>query len=115
MTEEVTEKIVKLKLKMLHFAWDGEKDSELILKNLEQFKKSTDIDFRKLRVYVLTNFNTELEFDLYRIYKLKDLGYDPYVMIYDKEKAPKKLKKIARWTNNKFIFRTCEKFDDYAS
>jgi hypothetical protein len=115
MTEEFTEKIMRLKLKMLHFAWDGEKDSELILNNLEQFKKVTKIDYRKLNVYVLTNYNTTFEFDLYRIYKLKELGYNPYVMIYNKEHASDNVRHLQRWVNNKIIFRTCEKFEEYNS
>ena len=36
-------------------------------------------------VFVLTNFDTTIEEDLDRIYMLRDLGYNPYVMIYDNE------------------------------
>ena len=53
----------------------------------------------KLRVYVLTNFNTTHEQDLERIYKLRELDYDPFVMIYDKPNAPKQTKQMARWVN----------------
>lgn len=86
MTEEIIEKIMQIKIKMIHFAWDTEKDSDLILKNLEKFKILSNLEMRKTRVYVLVNYNTDFEFDLYRVYKLKDLGYDPYVMIKDKHK-----------------------------
>jgi hypothetical protein len=41
------------------------------------------------------------------------MGYDPYIMVYDKKKAPKQLRKLQRWVNNKFIFRVCERFEDY--
>ena len=40
-------------------------------------------------VYILTNFNTTIEQDLERIYILRDLGYSPYVMIFNKQEAPK--------------------------
>ncbi|HEY5585689.1 MAG TPA: radical SAM protein [Ruminiclostridium sp.] len=113
MADEVIEKIKQIRIKMIHFAWDGERDTTLILKNLEHFKKETNIDSRKLRVYVLTNYETEHSFDLERIYKLKELGYDPYVMVFDKDHAPKQTKKLQRWVNNKFIFRVCERFEDY--
>jgi hypothetical protein len=86
MTDDAIDKIKQLKLKMLHFAWDRDKDTDLILRNLEAFKKATDFDFRKLRVYVLTNYETEFDFDIYRVYKLKEMGYDPFIMIYDKDK-----------------------------
>lgn len=54
-----------------------------------------------------------MEQNLYRIYTLRDLGYDPYVMVYDKPNAPKEIKDLQRWCNNRFIFRSCENFEDY--
>lgn len=117
MTEETTEYFLKMKeqkqLKMIHFAWDRMNQSELIIKNLKAFKEVTQIDFRKLRVYVLVNYETTMEENLYRIYMLRRLGYDPYVMVFEKWKAPKEIKRLQRWVNNKFIFRTCIKFEDY--
>jgi hypothetical protein len=115
MDEEAAYMVNQLKLKMLHFAWDDMKQSDVIISNLTKFKQSTEFDFRRLRVYVLTNFDTTEEQDLYRIYKLKELGYDPYLMIYDKQNAPKRLRKMQRWVNNKFIFRSgqAETFEDY--
>jgi len=113
LTDEKTNLIKQLKIKMLHFAWDGMKHSDLIIKNLESFQKQTGINYRKAKVYVLVNFNTTLEEDLYRIYKLKELGYDPYVMIFEKWNASKTIKRMARWVNNKWIWRSCEKFEDY--
>lgn len=106
-----TELIKQLKLKMLHFAWDNPKDR--LEDKFRLFKEWTGISDRKLRVYMLTNFGSTLEEDLYRVYTLRDLGFDPYVMIYDKEHAPKEIKRLQRWANNKFIFRTVERFEDY--
>lgn len=103
--------IRKLKIKRLHFAWDNPKvDLTEAFKNVKQ---SLDIDGRKLGVYVLTNYDSTHEQDLYRIYTLRDLGYDPYVMIYDKETAPKITRRLQRWCNSKFIFRSCKDFEDY--
>ena len=113
MTKEKAEAIEKLKVKMIHFAWDNYEFKTY--EKLKEFKKWTTLNERKLRVYVLVNFNTTIEQDLDRIYKLRKLGYDPYVMIFEKEKLIKghKLRKIQRWVNNKFIWRTCEKIEDY--
>lgn len=113
MTAAATDLIKQIKIKMLHFAWDREKDSDLIIQNLKTFKQTTDIDMRKARVYVLTNYETTIEFDLYRIYKLKELGYDPYVMIFNKQHAPKQARHLQRWVNNKIIFRSVDRFEDY--
>jgi hypothetical protein len=113
-TDDVIYKIKRIKIKMLHFAWDKMDRPDYMEQCFRDFKIKSDIDdFRKLRVYVLTNYDTTIEQDLYRIYKLRELGYDPYVMIYDKQNAPGQLRRLQRWVNNKWIFRSCDKFEDY--
>jgi hypothetical protein len=115
--EKNIEKIKNLKVKMLHFAWDKQEDEQIILEKLKQFKELTGLNYRKLGVYMLTNYDTTFEYDLYRIYKLKELGYDPYVMIYDKENAPRQIRLLQRWVNNKIIFRSgsAETYEEYNS
>lgn len=109
--KEIAEKLNQIKLKSLHFAWDNyEHQTESKLGEVRQY---LNYDFRKLIVYVLTNFNTTHEQDLERIYRLRDMGYAPYVMIYDKPHAPRKTRLLQRWCNNRRIFNVCEKFDDY--
>ena len=76
----------------------------------ERYKRK---DRRVKVVYVLTNFNSTIEEDLHRIYTLRDLGYDPYVMIYDKEHAPQEIRFLQRWCNNRIIFNTVPDFRDY--
>lgn len=56
-------------------------------------------------VYVLTNYDTTMDENLTRIYTLRDLGYDPYVMIFDKPNAPREVRLLQRWCNNVRIFR----------
>lgn len=72
-----------------------------------------NLPIRKLKAYVLTNFNTTFEEDLFRIYALRDIGVDPYVMIYDKRNAPKQIRHLQRWCNNKRIFSTEKNFFNY--
>lgn len=64
-------------------------------------------------VYVLTNFNTTMEENLHRVYTLRDMGYDPYIMIYDKPNSPRDVRMLARWCNNKIIFKSTKRFEDY--
>lgn len=110
--EEVAQKLSQIRVKRLHFAWDNPEDDLL-----PYFKRFTEAYSRKSSstkvVYVLTNFNSTMEQNLYRIYTLRDLGYGPYVMVYDKPNAPKEIKHLQRWVNNRFVFRKCEKFEDY--
>lgn len=113
MTEEIENMLMQMKIKLIHFAWDKMNDNSKIERNLASFKEQTKLDMRKLQVYVLTNYGTTIEQDLYRVYRLRELGYTPYIMIYDKAHAPKQIRYLQRWVNNKIIFRTCEKFEDY--
>ena len=102
----------KIKVTMLHFAWDNPKQD--LTKHFRRFSEHTKIKSdRNKVVYVLTNYNSTLEEDLYRIYKLRELGYSPYVMIYQKENAPKEIRRLQRWVNCRWIFRTVNKFEDY--
>ncbi len=102
----------KIKVTMLHFAWDNPKQD--LTKYFRRFSEHTKIKSdRNKVVYVLTNYNSTLEEDLYRIYKLRELGYSPYVMIYQKENAPREIRRLQRWVNCRWIFRTVNKFEDY--
>lgn len=115
MTMEKIEYIRQMKIKSIHFAWDKYEDKDIIIPKFKMFKKITGWDKRKLIVYVLTNFNTTHQQDLERIYILRELGYWPYVMIYDKENLPQKhiTRKLQRWVNMRSIFETVYNFDDY--
>ncbi|NDO20182.1 radical SAM protein [Lachnospiraceae bacterium MD329] len=105
------ELLKQIKVKILHFAWDNPADD--LKGKFADFKKATQYSSRKLSVYVLTNYDSTHEQDLYRVYTLRDLGYDPYVMIYDKENAPRITRLLQRWVNNKRVFKTVLRFEDF--
>lgn len=136
MTDDIADKINRMKLQILHFAWDNYEFKTYGM--LKKMRPLLDYDVRKLKVYVLTNFNTTWEQDLERIYKLKELGYHPYVMIYDKysfidnngrlkpmdellknhtiEQVEHfvKVRQAQRWTNPYIWFSgNAERFEDY--
>ena len=104
----------KIKTKMIHFAWDNPKDKSVptaLLKYREA--KGGRLDHRKNAVYVLTNYWSSFEQDLERVYWLREHDFDPYVMIYDKEHAPQNIRMLQRWVNNKIVFWTVNRFEDY--
>lgn len=115
MTDEKAEMIGKLRIDSVHFAWDRYEDKDCIIPKFKAFKEITGWDVRKMSVYVLTNFNTTIEQDLERIYTLRDLGYNPYVMVYNKEhtKSSDPVRYLQRWVNNRKIFKTIKRFEDY--
>ena len=115
MTEEKAEMVKRIKIKNIHFAWDRYEEKEKIIPMLKMFKEYSGYDYRKLTVYILCNFDTTFEQDLERVYLLRDLGYSPYIMIYDKEHTKKtdKVRMLQRWVNNRRIFATVKEFEEY--
>ena len=105
--------INKMRLENIHFAWD---DPTVDL--TEKFKYYASKTKHKKHgsfgtVYCLTNFGSTIEQDLFRIYTLRDLGFDPYVMVYNKPSADAMHKALQRWCNNRMIFKKCRRFEDY--
>ena len=112
LTDAKAAALMRLRLTMLHFAWDRNENLE------PYFREYAEVfaplrSGKRLRAFVLTNYNTTRDYDLHRIYTLRDLGYDPYMMIYDKQHADRELLRMQRWCNNKFIFHKIKKWEDY--
>lgn len=103
--------INQMRLRTLHFAWDNPKDDleGKFRRFAERFRRKSNIGM----VYCLTNFSSTMEENLHRIYTLRDLGYDPFVMIYNKPEAPQEIINLQRWCNNKFVFKKVLRFEDY--
>ena len=111
--EKNIELLSKVNTKMVHFAFDLMKNEEKIVKGLKLYKEATNINRRETVVYILTNYNTTHEEDMYRINKCIELDYNPYVMIYNKPAAPKITKDLQRWCNNRFIFESSKRREIY--
>lgn len=117
MTDEKIEMLKYIKTKGVHFAWDRIEDKDIIVPKLEHFKAITGWDRRKIIVYCLVGDRERkiTEGDLFRIYKMREIGVYHYVMIYDKESLPRghELKKLQRWVNNRFIWESTPTFEEY--
>lgn len=111
------EDINRMKIAEVHMAWDNPSD-DLEDKFAEYAKGSIKRPHGYVAaVYVLTNFercttNEHLNRALYRIGTLAAMGYNPYVMIYDKPHAPREIRLLQRWCNNKHVFHSTT-FEDY--
>lgn len=115
MTEEKARMLTQIRTKKIHFAWDKYEDKDKVLPKLKLYAEIAGINPKGHNniVYTIVNFDTTLEQDLERIYTLRDMGYYPYVMIYDKAHSKPIYRKLQRWVNNRFIFAQCEMFEDY--
>lgn len=114
-TPEKVEMLNEMRTRELHFAWDKYEDKDKIVPLFKAFREISTVHQHRLIVYVLCGYDTTIEQDLERIYTLRDIGYAPYVMLYDKEhiKRGSPLRKMQRWVNNRTIFWSTERFEEY--
>jgi hypothetical protein len=102
----------KIRIARIHFAWDYPEED--LTPFFEHYIKTAKPNkHRPPGAYVLTNYNSAHEHNLERVYKLRDLGFKPYIMIYEKETAPRETRLLQRWVNNRLIFNSVERFEDY--
>ena len=99
--------IRQMKLESIHFAFDRWQDKDIIEPKLRQFAAETGFNRSRggVMVYILTNFDTTLEQDIYRIQLCRELNFAPYPMIYDKAHCDSIYKKIQQWCNNNFFWK----------
>lgn len=113
-TEKNTEVLQRINIKTIHFAFDRWQDREIIEPRLRQFMTQTGYGRERIFCYILTNFGTTLEQDLYRIELCRELNIQPFVMIYDKEHADNVYKRLQRWCSP-FIFWRVKSFNEYGA
>lgn len=117
MTDKKAEMLAQIPIKAIHFAWDRYEDKKIIQPKFKIFREKSKIHPHNLQVYCLVG-NKErriLPEDFERIYWLRDNGYAPYIMIYNKEELPQchELRKLQRYVNNRFIFWATQSFEEY--
>lgn len=111
-TEKNIAAIKRVRIKMIHFAFDRWEDKDVIEPKLRWLREQVDYDHHKIMVYILVNNGTTIEQDLYRIQLCRELDMQPYPMIYDKTNAPAIYHRMQRWCNP-IIFWTVPDFGDY--
>ncbi len=114
-TPEIAEMLKQIQTKTYHFAFDFMKNEKQILKGLKIFLDIVNPNKRQCSVYVLTNYDTTIQEDLYRVKKLQEIGIDPDIRIYRKNSLPKRhiLRDMQRWCNNRIIYRSQPDFMQY--
>lgn len=95
-TEEIALKFQKMKIKSVHFAFDYMKNEKAIIKGLKLFQEINNLPKRNVRVYILTNYNTSIEEDLYRINEIEKCNCIPDIRIYRKKNSSSYSKRFAK-------------------
>ena len=119
MTPERADKIARMSGRSAHFAMDQYQSRDAVLRGLAAYAEALDRQGVKWRtrppnVYILTNYDTTHEQDLARVEAVQSVGFDPFVMIYNKGTAPAVTRRLARWANNKRIYgATGKRFENF--
>lgn len=112
-TEKNLEVLSRIKIKALHFAFDFMKNEKRIIKGLNLAKEKLKTNDRNAIVYMLTNFDTTIKEDIYRVSMIQKAGYLPDVRIYRKNSLPRPhvLRDLQRWCNNRMLYKSSTFFD----
>jgi hypothetical protein len=86
--DDIIKLFSKLKVKRYHFAWDQMQDSRIIQENLLKTKNILGLGRSKISLYILTNFDTSFEEDMFRIEWCLKNDIFPDVRIFNKHKLP---------------------------
>ncbi|MBO5356465.1 MAG: radical SAM protein [Clostridia bacterium] len=113
-TKEIALLLKDIKKTNVHFAFDFMKNEKAIIKGLKIYADIVGLGARvgDKTVYMLTNYDTTHEQDLYRIQKIEECGFVPDVRIYRKNSAPQITRDLQRWCNNRLIYSST-KWQDY--
>ena len=111
--EKNIEILSKIKIKTVHFAFDLMKNEKQIINGLKLAWERLKLNDSKAIVYILTNYDTTIKEDLYRVKAVQDIGYLPDIRIYRKNALPKRhiLRDLQRWCNNRILYRSTKFFD----
>ena len=97
----------------IHFAWDGPAQDDAVPRGVEILRRNGVLPYR-LMFYVLVGFDTSYEYDIHRIDTLHEMGCHPYVMPFRRNgEVEPYCHYLARYVNNKFVFKKCPTFEDY--
>jgi hypothetical protein len=111
-TEKNLEVLSRIKIKALHFAFDFMKNEDRIIKGLKLAKEKLKTNDRNAIVYMLTNYDTTHEEDMYRLRAIEQCGFIPDVRVYRKPTAPQITRDLQHWCNNRIIYKSC-KWEDF--
>ncbi|MDR1216658.1 MAG: hypothetical protein LBK25_08250, partial [Treponema sp.] len=114
LTDEKLAALSRVRTRVVHFAWDEPAEEGVICERLGAYIRATGAPYERICVYVLVNYNTSFAEDLHRIYRIRDIGANPYVMIYKKETVAREYRNLQRWCNNRRIFRSVSHFEEYS-
>jgi len=99
---------------LFHFAFDNLKDSYMVVNGLKLLEEAGFNLRKEISVYVYLHTTSDKEFSdaLKRVYLLKTMGANPYLMFNIDKKKTREVMDLERWVNNKRCFWKTD-FENY--
>lgn len=88
----------------IYFAFDHVAIERQVREGVARLGKAGIKPYR-IRFFVLCGYDTTFDEDVYRFEVLRELGIDPFVMVYDK--GNRRLRAFARWVN-RYLYKSCD-------
>lgn len=102
LTEEIANQMKLIKWDgMINFAWDNIRDENRVLAGIDILKQAGFDLKHQIGFYVLVEYNSTHDQDLYRCQTLKESGTNAFVMQYKETEFSRHL---ARWANKRQLF-----------
>ena len=114
-TEDIAKTLKEMRAYNLHFtnrtfyfSWDFVENETEVLRGLNRMIDA-GVSPSSLMVYMLVGFNTTHEQDMYRFQTLRELGADPFVMIYNNRRDDEWIRHFARYVIGRVYKNTLPK------
>lgn len=98
----------------INFAWDNIELESLVMEKIKLIKKyyTASQTHQTIQFYVFIDSDKEFYSGIYRCRKLKELNINAFVMFNTKSKRTKRIKRLQRWANRKWLFWSMD-YDEY--
>lgn len=99
--DKVAAALSVLKYEHYNISWDTEEVEAAFMRNIQVLCKY--VSCQRVGVHILTGYDTSVEYDYYRILKVRELGLTPFVMVYNKRRDSPIRTLLAGWANSRHL------------
>lgn len=98
----------------LRFAWDYVGMEYFFKNGIVMLKKAGyKVNRKRVQCYLLCNYNSTFNEDLYRVLVLRSMDISPFVMVYNKHAAPRYMRELSSWCNIPQQFNKHKTFNEW--
>lgn len=99
--KEVAGVLAGLRFGRYYVSWDTKEVEPFFMRGIQALCRY--VSCQRVGVHILTGYDTPLEYDYYRVKKVRKMGLTPFVMVYDKRRDSPILTLLAGWANSRHL------------